>query len=214
MDRGDSADEFCVGVGGAAHRFQGDEYLMMKCTSCANGVLKPTFIDELFRAHTCSACEGNWILIQDYVAWKERNPGHRFADNLEVDQEKGVAESNQALLCPVSGQIMQKYRLSAATEHRLDYSSAVGGLWLDRGEWELLKTEGLAGSLNAVVTSQWQLRIREESAVETFSGLYQAKFGEAVYDKVRELREWLNAQEHKADLRAYLLAEDPYSAEK
>lgn len=187
---------------------------MMKCTSCGEGVLRPTFIEELFRAHTCSACGGNWILVQDYVAWKERNPDHIFAEGLDASEEVEATESKRALLCPVSGAIMQKFRISAATEHRLDYSAAVGGLWLDRGEWELLKDEGLAGSLNAVITRQWQRRIREESASETFAELYKAKFGETVYGQLKELREWLNAQEQKEDLRAYLLAEDPYSAEK
>lgn len=187
---------------------------MMKCTSCSSGVLKPSFMDDLFRAHTCSNCGGNWVLIQDYVAWKERNPEHRFADNIIDFDESDAADSKQAMLCPVSGAIMQKFRISSRSGHRLDYSAAVGGLWLDKGEWELLKAEELAGSLNAVVTRQWQQKVRQDSARENFAEIYKLKFGEEVYRQIKEIREWLQSQEHKADLRAYLLAEDPYSAEK
>ena len=92
--------------------------------------------------------------------------------------------------------------------------ASVGGVWLDKGEWELLKNENLAGSLNAVLTANWQRNIRINSTKDNFSAIYQDKFGSEPYEKVKALREWLNGQPNKADLRAYLLAEDPYSAEK
>ncbi|MBO9490680.1 zf-TFIIB domain-containing protein [Endozoicomonas sp. G2_1] len=182
----------------------------MKCTSCNNGSLIPSFIDDLFRAHTCQNCGGNWILIEDYVSWKDRNPEHQFSSDItEV-----IDEPTGAMLCPVSGSIMRKFRISAETSHSLDYSSAVGGVWLDKGEWELLKEEKLAGSLNNILTTNWQNTIRAESAKNNFSEIYQSKFGVEQYQEIRKIREWLNSQSNKADLRAYILAEDPYSAER
>ncbi|CDG53312.1 MULTISPECIES: zf-TFIIB domain-containing protein [Halomonadaceae] len=52
----------------------------MKCTACQQGNLVPSFIDALFRSHTCDNCGGNWILIEDYISWKERHPEHVFDD--------------------------------------------------------------------------------------------------------------------------------------
>lgn len=184
--------------------------MCMKCTSCKQGELIPSFIDGQFRAHTCSNCSGNWILIEDYVAWKERNPQYSFDENTQCELD----ETKQALLCPVTGTIMRKIRLSTTTEHRIDYSASVGGVWLDKGEWELLKEEGLAGSLNVILTAHWQRNIRINSTKDNFSEIYKDKFGNESYDKVKELRKWLYQQPNKADLRAYILAEDPYSAEK
>ncbi|WP_196140285.1 zf-TFIIB domain-containing protein [Aliikangiella sp. G2MR2-5] len=182
----------------------------MNCTKCKQGSLSPSFIEGLFRAHTCTDCGGNWILIEDYVAWKERNPDVTFKEDavFEVDDTK------TALLCPVSGTIMQKFKVSHDSEHKLDYSPQVGGVWLDRGEWEFLKSANLAGSLNRIFTEFWQKTIREASAKETFTEIYKEKFGEADYLKAKEIREWLTAHPCKADLRAYILAEDPYSAER
>lgn len=182
----------------------------MKCTSCKEGQLTPSFIEGQFRAHTCSNCDGNWILIEDYVAWKERNPQFVFNESVQCEPE----ESKSALLCPVTGTIMRKLRLSTSTEHKIDYSASVGGVWLDKGEWQLLKSEGLAGSLNAILTAHWQKNIRINSTKDNFAEIYKEKFGEQAYQKVKELRAWLDQQANKADLRAYLLAEDPYSAEK
>ncbi len=182
----------------------------MKCTGCEDGVLKPSFIDDLFRAHTCNTCQGNWILVEDYVRWKENNPQYPAAEDLTYE----VEDTETALLCPQTGSIMRKFRLTSQNSHRLDYSSRVGGIWLDKGEWELIKQDGLASSLNAVLTSQWQKNIRMNTAKDNFSALYEDKFGDDTYQKLKELRSWLDENPNKADLRAYLLAEDPYSAER
>ncbi|MEZ8129865.1 TFIIB-type zinc ribbon-containing protein [Enterovibrio norvegicus] len=184
----------------------------MDCTSCKRGVLKPSYIEGQFRAHTCSHCKGDWILIEDFIAWRERNPGYEFAENATLTLD--ASETKKAMLCPQSGVIMRKFRISAAHDHRVDYSAAVGGIWLDHGEWELLKAEGLATSVGGVVTEQWQHKVREQSAKQSFTDLYVSKFGEEDYQKVKALREWILSHPQKADLRAFLLAEDPYSAEK
>jgi hypothetical protein len=44
--------------------------------------------------------------------------------------------------------------------------------------------------------------------------IYHEKFGDDLYAKIKEMRRWLNTQPHKTDLRAYLMAEDPYSAKR
>lgn len=182
----------------------------MKCPSCEAGTLQPSFMDKLFRAHTCDHCGGNWILIEDYVAWKERNPDHSFA---AVTVEE-TDDTSSALLCPMTGVIMRKLRVSASNSHRVDYSVRVGGVWLDKGEWELLKKEGLAGSLNAILTEQWQQKIKAQRTEQTFDELYRSKFGDADYDKVKGMREWLQQHPLRSDLRSFLLSDDPYSVKR
>lgn len=182
----------------------------MKCPGCKRDTLFPSYIDGLFRAHTCSVCEGNWILIEDYVVWKQKNPEYEFSETADFQYE----DSKNALLCPITGAIMQKFKLTHDSEHRLDYSPQVGGVWLDKGEWEFLKQENLAGCLNAIFTSQWQKTIRENSAKVSFAEIYQEKFGEESYAQIKETRKWLDEHPCKADLIAYLMAEDPYSAER
>lgn len=184
----------------------------MKCTSCKVGNLEPHFIDDLFRSHKCDHCGGDWILVEDFVAWKERHPEVELKPDLDCEQE--AQDSKTAMLCPVSGTIMRRFKFSAASEHRIDYSTAVGGVWLDKGEWQLLKKEGLAGSLNAIVTQAWQRNLSLATTASNLSAVYESKFGTDTYAKVKEVRKWLDEQPNKADIRAYLLSEDPYSAIK
>ncbi|WP_087018509.1 zf-TFIIB domain-containing protein [Thaumasiovibrio subtropicus] len=185
----------------------------MKCPQCREGQLMPNFIDAQFRAHQCDSCRGDWILIEDFVTWREHNPDYEFAPMFNVEEDE-IDDTTKAMMCPATGTFMRKFRITAQSGHRLDYSSAVGGIWLDNGEWELLKKEGVAGRLNAIVTNSWQQKLRETSAQESFSDIYHAKFGQDDYSKLRDIREWLATHPQKADLRAYLLAEDPYSAER
>ena len=184
----------------------------MNCTKCKSGVLQPSFLDGLFRAHTCSGCGGNWILVEDFVAWKEQNSEFQFAADHTVTED--TEDTKKALLCPVTGTIMRKFKITAGTDHRVDYSAPGGGIWLDKGEWDLLKSEQVAGTLNNVVTQHWQKQIQRESSASNLSAIYSQKFVEENYEKVKAIRAWLINQPNKADLRAYLLAEDPYSASK
>ena len=101
------------------------------------------------------------------------------------------------MLCPVTRTIMRKFKISATNTHRLYYSTAVAGLWLDKGEWKLLISGGLAGSLNALITDAWQCRIRQTNAKDIFVDIYHDKFGDDVYIKIKEIREWLNAHPQK-----------------
>jgi Zn-finger nucleic acid-binding protein len=185
----------------------------MNCTSCNNGVLKETLLEVDFWAQTCSSCGGNWILIEDFAVWKESNLDYNFSDDISVEDAE-ITDSKKAILCPSSGTIMRKFRVSAANEHKIDYSSKVGGVWLDKGEWELLKSEGLAGSLNSILTNHWQAKIKQANAATNFSEFYLEKFGSESYEKAKEFREWLINHELKSDLKAYVLADDPYSADK
>lgn len=178
----------------------------MKCPSCKKDALKAGFLEDGLRSHRCRLCHGDWFLVEDFVAWQERSD----AELSEAAAEYELEDSRGAMLCPMTGTIMQKYRISNDTEHKLDYSPPVGGVWLDAGEWQYLKERSLAHQVNSILTDQWQRRLREDNAALTFTALYEKKFGAEDYAKVREIRTWLSENRNKAELRRYLLADDPY----
>lgn len=184
----------------------------MKCTRCKKGELRPSYIDDLLPGHTCNHCQGNWIYLSDYLRWLEKDVDIK-ADNetkeISLDEEK-----HEVMICPKTGGVMLKYRISKETDHRLDLSPAVNGIWLDKGEWELLKQEGLATSLNQIFTEPWQRKIREENAQDTFDAMYENEFGAEDHQRLKEFRTWLDSKDKKSSMLAYLTAENPYSASK
>jgi Zn-finger nucleic acid-binding protein len=183
----------------------------MKCTSCKQGLLAPAHLDDLLPTHTCTHCGGNWIYLQDYLRWLGRNGEISPAD---TDYQVEAQETKQAMLCPKTGRLMLKYRISKNTAHKLDLSPEVNGIWLDKGEWELLKQEGLATRLNAVFTDPWQQNIRTQKTKDVLEALYSNEFGDEGYQKIKDIRKWLNTQPNKEQFLAYLLTEDPYSTDK
>lgn len=182
---------------------------MMRCPTCKTDTLKPSYLEDMLPAHHCEHCGGDWLMLKDFLLWRER---HAKISNEEVDIQEEVQDSKTALLCPVSGTVMFKYRISGDNPHRLDLSPAVHGVWLDRGEWLLLKKEGLAMSLNQIFTDPWQTKIKQQTARETFAAMYEQQFGEENYQRLQAFRQWLYEQDKKDAMLSYLFAQDPYSA--
>lgn len=181
----------------------------MKCTSCRKGVLKPSHIDDLFPGYTCNHCGGNWLYLKDYLRWREKKED---ADLPPPPADFELGESKGAIPCPKTGRVMLKYRISKDQQHMLDLSPDINGIWLDKGEWDLLKQEGLAMHLNAIFTDPWQRKIRSGKTREVFESLYEDVFGEQDYENLKDVRKWIYSKANKAEYLAYLLAENPYSA--
>lgn len=190
----------------------------MRCTRCHQGELEPASLEQDFPVMTCNACGGHWIHLDDYFQWQEKQPPmNAVVDEIgvEVDAiEETQQENADVMLCPESGAIMIKYRITSDTEHKLDWSEK--GIWLDKGEWALMKTKGVADKLNQIFSEQWQSRIRKRTQRNTIEARYEKQFGTEAYSRLKLVRSWLEEQndEDRMMMLAFLFAKDPYSSEK
>lgn len=185
-------------------------YMSLTCPSCKKGKLIPSFLDELFRCYTCDDCGGSLIYLTDYLHWLERDssePGPK-----EPLIEKDINDSKSTMVCPVTGHMMLKYHISNETSHRLDLSPSISAMWLDKDEWDLIKKENLSRYLNNIFTEPWQRKVKSNCSTETFAEMYQEKFGESDYIKLKDIRAWLESSDNKQVMMAYLLTDDPYKA--
>ena len=78
---------------------------------------------------------------------------------------------------------MQRYRVTANTPFYIDRSPS-GSIWLDKGEWESLKSVGLTKCLNRIFTAPWQDAIRQKESEGNRTQLYQDKLGEDLYQQI------------------------------
>jgi len=176
----------------------------MKCTCCNDGILKPAYIDDLFPCFTCDQCEGNWIHLEDYLRWLAKCG----KCSVSIPKDKVVVdEAKQALLCPETGALMVKYRISKDSSHRIDLSPRANGIWLDKGEWALLKQEGLALSLNQIFSDPWQREIRLSSSQDMIEEIYRQKF-EDNYDELKRIKSWLHQQDNRAEMIAFIITKN------
>ena len=78
--------------------------------------------------------------------------------------------SQRALICPESGRLLLRYRVGHGLRFHIDRSPATGGVWLDKGEWEALKSKGLHVSLHLIFTAAYQRQIRSAEYVQKTDG--------------------------------------------
>lgn len=181
----------------------------MNCPSCKSGMLVAHNLEEKLQALNCNNCGGTWLYLDDYLRWLVLQSKMKTTISSSVDVN--ASETVDAMICPVSGGLMTKYHISADTSHRLDLSPTVNGVWLDKGEWELLKKAGLHLHLHDIVTRPWQKKIRRAESEKSQDEMYRNQFGEEQYNKLREVREWLHSQANCKPMLAYLTSEDPYA---
>ena len=178
----------------------------MKCTSCGEATLNAAYLEPQLPCYSCSSCGGSLLMLSDFLRWKDNNPNVELADCREKIEAE---ETSKAMICPKTGTIMTKYKIASDTDHRLDLSPGINAVWMDGGEWELLKAKGLAGGLEAIFTDHWQRDVRNDESAEIMTEIYKRKFG-ARYDEIKSFRDMLTESDFRSEAIAYLMAENPY----
>jgi len=179
----------------------------MKCSACSVGTLLPSYVEDLFACHTCSNCGGQLIMMGEYLRWQDERSGFDLQSRPPVDVI--AEETSKAMICPKSGRLMTKYRISKDTDHRIDLSPSINAIWLDKGEWELLKQNQLAHRLNNIFTAHWQHEIRDQESAASLVEMHKRKFGDQ-YDQLVAFKNVLDAMENRSEAIAFLLSDDPY----
>jgi Zn-finger nucleic acid-binding protein len=90
-------------------------------------------------------------------------------------------------------------------QFHIDRSPATGGVWLDKGEWEALKSKGLHVALNLIFTAAYQRQIRSEEYVQTLTETFRERIGAVDFSKVTEFGAWLAQHPRRRDICCYLL---------
>ncbi len=161
-----------------------------------------------------------------YRDWLEH---HRDQADFWINSKKAdvvTEDSKNALLCPKCNRVMLKYRISSASENRVDLCPNCAEAWLDSGEWILLIQLEMHDKLPTIFTEPWQKHIRKENAVSICETKYEdirknavsicktkyeELFGEEDYKEIRKIRDWIYNHPKKPEIVYYLNDKDPYS---
>ncbi len=167
----------------------------MKCPKCTGRDLRATKIEDDLAVLGCDNCHGSLLPLMQYRQWVEVHP-------VEVEHEEDrqcsveTDETSTALQCPKCSSLMMKYRISSATENRVDLCASCYDLWLDSGEWQLIKQLEMQGMLPSIFSDFWQDNIRTELFEKSYHERYEAIFGDD-YVKIRDFKSWLDDLEKK-----------------
>ena len=170
--------------------------------------LKPVELEPGLRAFVCPKTGGHWIPLPSYFSWREL---HGSSTNpLPPDYKPELADdsSQRALICPESGYLLVRYRVGRGLNFSVDRSPKTGGVWLDAGEWNALKSKGLHDELHLIFTAPYQARILSEAADSQLEDRFRERIGADAFARVAEFRAWLRRHPKRRDILAYLLDEE------
>ncbi len=128
----------------------------MRCPACAAREFNQVLVHGDLPVLSCTACHGIWVDLDIYRAWRHlvvESPEPLHAAEIEDD-------GDMARLCPKTGRLMMRVKVTNETPFRLDYSAPAQGVWLDQGEWEVLLSLGLERQLDDVVSERWQRNLQ------------------------------------------------------
>lgn len=173
----------------------------MQCPSCNSNSLKPIKLQIGLPARQCQKCSGVLIDLLSYREWAE-DYSHNSANQQQLME---VEDNSKALVCPKCSKIMLKFRIAGSTLNKIDVCSSCDEAWLDSGEWQLLGSLALQDKLNTIFTEPWQTSIRENDIEISHKTRFKELLGNSDYNKLTEIKDWINGHPQKADLIRFIL---------
>lgn len=176
----------------------------MMCPACGGKHFAPVKVEGGLPAERCAECEGVWVELERYRAWRKNVPqvaAHEYAGEI-------TTADDSIRVCPVTGRLMTRIKVSNDNPLRLDYSAAAQAVWLDKGEWERLLAMDLHGQLDAIVSERWQADLKLAASRERTEQAMRARFGDSGYDELARMRAWLAGQPNRNEMIAFLNAKE------
>jgi Zn-finger nucleic acid-binding protein len=177
---------------------------------CKKDRLRPKTLENNLPAYQCTACGEVWLSSEKYYHWLRDQP--ETPEIKGVPEPMPVAESEHARISPESNGILRRYKVWPNQDFYIDRDERTQSIWLDKGEWEYLVARNLHDDIHLFFMPQWQEKLRDEESRQRFEEIYRKRYGDADYERIKEIREWIYAHPQSNTLLAFLLDKDPYKA--
>ncbi len=171
----------------------------------SNVTLQSEEIEPGLIAYRCSTSGGVWIPLQSFLAWKEnRQPASTepAADYAPVTADDSKRRS---LICPESGRLLIRYKVGHGLNFYIDRSPMTGGIWLDQGEWEALKSRGLHVELNHIFTASYQRQVRAAESEQALDQAFRTRIGAEDFARASDFKAWLATHPERRSIFCFLL---------
>jgi Zn-finger nucleic acid-binding protein len=161
-------------------------------------------IEPGLSVYACPKSGGIWIPLQNFLTWKESHPTAPGAVPAGSAPEPADDSKRRALVCPESGRLLIRYKVGRGLNFQIDVSPVTGGIWLDQGEWEALKSKGLHAQLNHIFTASYQRDVRSAEYEQKLTQAFAERIGPADFEKVDAFKTWLAKHPKARDICVYL----------
>lgn len=161
-------------------------------------------IEPGLKAYECPRSGGVWIPMQAFLDWKER---HKESPSITESYQPTLEDDSRqpVLICPESGRMLLRYRVGHGLQFHIDQSPVTGGVWLNKGEWDALKSKGLQTELNLIFTASYQRNVRSSEYNETIEAMFRNRIGTEDFTILKDFKNWVADHPRRDDIWRYLL---------
>jgi Zn-finger nucleic acid-binding protein len=177
---------------------------ILKCPICKTAVLVDDVLPGGPPSHRCTECRGQWVEADSYWKWLETN-ANSPPQGAQRNPHSAAPESAKAKLCPGCGRLLTRAKVGRGAEFWLDRCAHCGGIWFDADEWDALLALGLHDDVHFVFSDAWQAEISRIDRQRQHDRLLREKLGDADFEKIQQIKTWLDAHQHRVEMYAILL---------
>ena len=177
----------------------------MKSPIGSRPALTSVTLEDGLVAYRCPQSGGHYIPAAAYMRWLSKQPA-RTEHLPPKDDAEVLEESDKVYLCPETDTIMTRYKVGHGFRFTID-RSITGGVWLDAGEWEALKSRNFHDEIHFIFTDPWQKKIARAGLSSAMLQRLEQHLGPELFQKITALKEGLAEHPHRAEAHAYLTRE-------
>ncbi len=182
--------------------------MQLNCYQCKGQTLSPTKLDVGLPALKCSECDGTYIDLLSYRTWLED-----FSEYIESEQASDeeivideLTNTETAMICQRCHKFMTKYRINHEHDNTINVCTRCDDVWLDKGEWALLKQLKIQDKLTEVMSDPWQKHILNQEEQQLIDKVNHEKFGDD-FEKIHDFVQWLSNHPKRRQIKSYLMAQ-------
>ena len=176
----------------------------MQCLVCEGEYLRPKYIDHNLEVFSCSGCSGIWIPAKAYWNWihslNTLLPEKPESATLDIP----VFDTNVMKICPDCGHFLTKRKVGHGLNFHIDRCQCCGGVWLDKNEWDVLKSRNLHDAIHLIFSQEWQEEILQEEQKRIYESEIEKILGKEDYEILRNFTEKFRYSPRKHVVLAYV----------
>lgn len=159
--------------------------------------------------HCCPHCHGHWINSQDYEDWQTQKGRQLLSldqvlDNIDLEMEISV-DDKKAGFCPECQCYLTRAKVPITTPFFVESCASCNGIWLDHGEWEILRQLGLELEIKKLFLRGWQATLRDKQKAKNEQAVIIQKLGPELAEKLFEIANLLETYDDEEVGIAYLI---------
>lgn len=177
----------------------------MKCPNCESMDSVNLTLEDNLHAIKCNNCEGIWIPSTNYLKYIESNkPDLSLLNPTDMQKVFSEKDTETGKKCPDCGKQVVARKAGFGAEFKVDRCDHCYGIWLDRDEWELLKSKNLNTVIYYMFTSTWEMKVRSQTEFSLKLKAIEKNFSEDQSTKIVDFLKWLEQQDNKHELLSYM----------